>query len=241
MHRREVLAAAGIGTTVATAGCLGQAFGSEGSQTTGAPPDGDEGNEIEVTGSGRVDTEPDRASLRVGVTASGDSAEAVRSELAADAATLRSALEDLGIPDENIESGRYSIREARQRSGFEGGHTYQVTLDDPDEVGTVIDASVDAGADDVGRVTFGLQEETREALREEALERALDDADAEALAIAANREVEITGTRSVSTSDVGVTPYRTTVLEADVQDTGTEIDEGPVTVSATVTVVYNFA
>ncbi|WP_255170314.1 SIMPL domain-containing protein [Natrononativus amylolyticus] len=245
MDRRHVLIATGVGAATALAGCVGSAFTDGGTEEPiGGAPAEENGNTIEVSASGTAETDPDRAVATVGVEARGDTADEVRDELVEGAERLRETFADLEIPDDNVRTGRYNIRERRQGTGFEGSHSFSVEVDDVDRVGEVIDAAVDAGADDVGRVNFTLQPETREALRNEALDDALDGADAEAEHIAANRGVEITGTRSVSTSDVSVSPVRYDAahdVAADDAETSTEIDSGQVSVTATVTVVYGFS
>ena len=248
MDRRQFLAASAVGVA-AVAGCTGSAKEDEPNASPnavrGAAPDGTE-RTIEVSADGEVETEPDEATMHVGVEASGDSAADVETDLAEQADELRDALEGAGIPDDNVESGRYDVRQERNGTGYEGTHSFQVTVDDPDAVGDVVDAVTDAGADDVGRISFGLRDETRAALREEALEQALENADAEAAAIAENRGVAITGTKSVSTRNVDVEPVRATYddVEAEVADddagSSTEIDSGLATVSASVDVEYGF-
>ncbi|WP_121742165.1 SIMPL domain-containing protein [Natronorubrum halophilum] len=251
MDRRQFLAASGVGVAITTAGCvdgvLGTAAGSESDANGhGAPPEDDPGNAIEVRGEGVVEVEPDRAILTIGVEASGETADEVTDELAGDAETLREAFDELGLPEENVESGRFNVRQVHNGTGYEGHHSFRVEFDDPDRAGEVIDAATAAGADTVGRVQFDLQDATREERRNEALDRALANADEEAAHIASNRGVEITGTRSVSTSDVGVRPvYETATDDAAAAEGGgappTEIDAGPVRVTASVTVTYSFA
>ncbi|GAB7018173.1 SIMPL domain-containing protein [Halostagnicola bangensis] len=246
MDRRQLLAATAVGVAVTTAGCLGDIVSGDGGdngQSTGAADSSD--NEIEVQASGDVETEPDEAVASVGIEATGDSADEVNGELAERSETLREAFEDLEIPDENIESGRYNIREERNGTGYEGSHSFQLQIDDVDRVGEIIDASVDAGADDIGRVSFGLSDELRATMRDNALDHALENADDEADHIADNRGVEITGTKSVSTSNVDVVPVRydagADVAEADdAAAPSTDIDSGPVSVRASATVVYSF-
>lgn len=252
MDRRQFLAASGVGIAVATAGCMEGVLGAEGDPESesnangrGAPPEDDPGNAIQVSAEGVVDAEPDRAILTVGVEASGETADDVTDELAAAAETLRETFDELGIPEDRVESGRFDVRQRRNGGGYEGTHSFQIELEEPDRVGDVIDASTAAGADTVGRVRFDLQEETREDLRNEALDEALANADEEAAHVAANRGVEITGTRSVSTTGGGVRPVHETVAEmGDAEDASappTEIDAGPVSVTASVTVTYSFA
>ncbi len=255
MDRRRFLAASSVGLAAAVAGCIGSATdgddpdsGSNADSDSESNANGDDADgEITVSASGGVEADPDQATVDVGVTATGESAEAVTDELATGTERLREAFDDLGIPDENVEEGRYRVHPAREREvgGFEGAHSFDVTLTDVDRVGEVIDAAIEAGADDVGRVRFALQAETRSTLREDAIDAALENADAEAAHVADNREVEITGTTAVTTGDVQVHAVRT---EAGDDATGgaggappTEIDSDPVSVTASVTVAYAFA
>lgn len=250
MDRRRFLAASSVGAAAAMAGCLGRALGAADERDEApAAAGGRTDSTITVSASGEVETEPDRATVSVGVEARGESADAVTDELAAGAEQLRETFDDLGIPEENVEEGRYRVRPVHGRDGeleeIRGAHSFEVTVDDVDRVGEVIDAAVEAGADDIGRVNFTIRAETRDELRKDALDEALANADEEAEHVAANRGVELAGTKSVTTSDVRVDPVSRTVgyEMAEADDAGappTEIDADPVSVSASVTVVYAF-
>ncbi|MFC4544113.1 SIMPL domain-containing protein [Halosolutus amylolyticus] len=246
MDRRQFLAASSVGVATAMAGCAGSALSSDENQGTTTTDETE--YEIAVSADGQVETDPDRATVSVGIEARGDTAEAVRDELATRSEPLREAFDDLGLPDENVEEGRYRVHPDRDREGtgdgFRGSRSFHLTIDDVDRVGEVVDAAIEAGADDVGRVNFTLQEETRDDLRNDALDDALDNADSEAEHVAANREVEITGTKSVTTSDVRIGSVRYAADDvaesADGAAPETSFDADPVTVSASVTVVYEF-
>ncbi|MDS0473442.1 SIMPL domain-containing protein [Natrinema sp. 1APR25-10V2] len=245
MDRRQFLAASTVGLAATVAGCAGSPLstadsGSDGNQSAGR-------GEITVSANGEVEAEPDRAIVSVGVEASGESAEAVTDELATGAEQLRATFDELGIPEENVEEGQYRISPVRRRTGeeagFEGTHSFEVTLTDVDRVGEVIDAAVAAGADDVGYVNFTLQEETRAELRKDAIDAALANADAEAAHIADNRGVSLEGTTAVTTGGVQVHPVRQEAMasgDAAGDAPPTEIDAEPVSVSASVTVTYAF-
>lgn len=252
MDRRRFLAASSVGLAAAAAGCIGSATDGDdpesgsnadpGSESNGDDADG----EITVSADGEVEADPDQATIDVGITATGESAEAVTDELATGAERLRGTFDDLGLPDENVEEGRYRVHPARGRetSGFEGSHSFDVTLTDVARVGEVIDAAIEGGADDVGGVQFTLQAETRSTLREDAIDAALENADAEAAHIADNCGVEITGTTAVTTGDVQVHAVRTEAGDGTAGSAGgappTEIDSDPVSVTASVTVTYSF-
>lgn len=242
-NRRRFLAGAATLAAAATAGCTGTAFGTSGETDPDAGDGPGGGRIIEVSADGEASADPDRARARFGVEASGETAEEVRGDLAARSEELRTAFEDLEIPEENVRTSGYRIREGREGTRFEGSHSYTVEVEDVDRVGEVIDRAVEAGADDVGRVGFTLAPETREELREEALEDALASADREAEAIAADRGAEIAETAWVSTADGGGRPVGGPVPEAaadDVADAPTDLETGPVSVSVSVTVAYRF-
>ncbi|MFC6717035.1 SIMPL domain-containing protein [Natrialbaceae archaeon GCM10025810] len=257
MNRRRFLAASTVGAAVTVAGCTSDLLSADSSSnsdddsdadpsgTTGAAPETGSGRGIEVSASGEIETEPDLAVASIGVEASGDSADEVSGELAERADALRETFDDLGISDDAIEDGRYRVHPVRgDGSGFEGSHSFRVEVEDVERVGEVIDASVDAGANDVGQVEFTLRDETRAELRNEAVDAALENADAEAAHIATNRAVELNGIRSVSTSNADVVPVRSDGAEYESDDAAggaeTTIDSEPVTVRASAEVVYGF-
>jgi uncharacterized protein YggE len=249
MDRRQFLAASSVGIAATMAGCAANALGSddpESGSNSNTNASADHG-EITVSASGEVDADPDRAVVSVGIQATGDSADAVTDELAAGAESLRTAFDDLGIAEENVEEGRFRVhpRHGRDADGFEGSHSFEVTVTDVDRVGEVIDASIAAGADDISRVNFTLQEDTRSTLRKDAIDAALANADEEASHIADNRGVALEGATAVTTGDVQVHPVRREAMTGGDAAGGaappTEIEADPVSVSASVTVTYSFA
>jgi len=205
--------------------------------------------QIDVAASAEVSAQPDQAVLRLGVVATAEDAQTARDQVAANATALRSALTELNISADQIETAYYDIGEVRDRaepertSGYRAVHALEVTLNDTDTVGDVIDAAVDNGANRVDGVSFTLSEEKRHELRQDALEKAMDRARTDADTLANSSGLQIAGASSISASDVHVTPYR--VEQAMMASGGdgavasTTIESGPVDVSASVQVVYN--
>ncbi|NUC73265.1 SIMPL domain-containing protein [Haloterrigena sp. SYSU A558-1] len=249
MNRRQFLAVSSVGLAAAIAGCVGDvrsdADGEAPTESTTDERERADRGEIAVTASGDVEAEPDRAVVTAGVQASGESADAVTDELATGADDLRETFADLGIPPEDVEEGQYRVHPERERDaeGFEGAHSFEVTITDVDRVGEVIDVAIEAGADDVGRVNFALQAETRATLRRDAIDAALATADEEAAHVADNRNVDLEGTTAVTTADVRVRPVEGHLASGDAAAEAappTEIEADPVSVSASVTVTYAF-
>lgn len=202
---------------------------------------------ISVAGTGEVDAEPDAAVVRLSVRASADDAGSVNSELAAGTEELRSTLSEFGVPEENVQTVRYYVREdprSRDRpddTRYVGEHSFQVTLDDVDRAGALVDAAVDGGADDVGGVSYTLSEERREQVRDDAVRDAIANARSDAAVVADATDLEITGVAAASTQQASVRPYRAETQALASGDAGTDIDVRDVTVSATVDVTFSAA
>lgn len=255
MQRRTLLATAGAGIAAGLAGCLSTAQEPESNPNTDAT-DGS-GATLGVSGHSEVTRAPDVAELSVAAVVEGDDTAAVRDELAERSASIRESLLAAGIDDDDVTTATYRIREDRDRRPpreapeereerrddrrLRGVHEYAVTVRDVDAVGEVIDAALDAGAEDVGRIRFTLSEAARDEAREEALRLAVADAREEAEVVVDAKGLEIVGVESVSTDRVRVGPVRADYREVAEDDAGTVIDEGDVTVGASVEVVYRIA
>lgn len=243
---REALLAVVVAATlvVAAVGVVG--LGSAGSD---APADdASSSRTITVSATGSAEAAPDEAVVRVSVTASGNDSGAVRSSLSSDADALRSALDELDV---EYETARYAIQERperhRQERGdgdapaYRGEHAFEVTVDDPDDTGAVIDAAADVGAE-VDNVRLTLSDETREALRDDAIENAMTDARSQASTIANAANLTVTVAASVDASESQYRPvrYETAAAGGDAGGGGaTSVDAGDVSVTYTVRVTYN--
>lgn len=229
-------------TLVLLAGC-----GTALQTTDGGTADGGEPEErertISTSGTGEVSAEADRAVVTVAVTARADTAEGAREAVATNASQLRDALREAGVDDDDVTTARYEVqprfehdrdRDERTLVGYEAVHAYRIDAD-ADAAGTVVDTAVGNGADEVRGVTFTLSDETRAELREEALERAMSAARADADVVASSAELSIEGVQSASTGG-GAGPVYETRETADAS--GTTFDAGSVTVTATVDVTY---
>lgn len=246
MQRRELLLGGGAAAATALAGCLGSARENDQTRTT------ESARTIRVQASGEVNAEPDLAVLRVGIEATGDSAESVRADLAERSAAVRDALLEFGLDEEDVTTGRFDVRRrpderpdprgdggTGEDAAYEGTHALTVEVGDVDRVGAVIDAAVAAGADSVGSVRFTLSETRRAELRERALAEALESARSEAEFVAGEVGASIVEVQSVDTSGGDVGPA---LEHADAETAGgappTELHPDEVTVSATVVVAY---
>lgn len=218
------------------------AFGSAGAQDT--TDDGAANDRIQVSALGEAEAEPDQAILNVAITSEGNDTEPVRDELATGSDNLTTALDELGVEYETTE---YSVdqarnpREERDVPEYRGVHAFEITLEDPDETGTAIDTAVDAGAE-IGNVELTLSDDERQALRDEAIEAAMDDARHQADTIAAAGGLEVVSVSEVDATQRGFDPIGYDGAERVAEDDSappTEIESGDVSVTYSVDVTYN--
>ncbi|KAB1198028.1 MULTISPECIES: SIMPL domain-containing protein [Haloferax] len=241
--KRRLIAPLLIASLVLLAGCLSAPL-----QTTSGSDTGTDATTISTTGTGEVTAESDLAIVNVAVTHTADSADEARGVVADDVAAVRDALTDAGISEDAIQSTGFHIYpeynyggEKRELVGYRAIHSLSVEVA-PDRAGEVIDLSVGAGADEIRGVFFTLTDEKRAELRSEALTNAVESAEADAETVAAASDLRITG---VHTATVGggysPGPYPVAYAEDAARTSAgapTELTPGPVTVSATVQMVY---
>ncbi|MFC4551397.1 MULTISPECIES: SIMPL domain-containing protein [Halorussus] len=246
MHR-GVLSTLAVALLLVTAGCAGSLdpTATANAQEQNATADG---QTISVSASGQAEAEPNQAILRVSVVAEGDDVNAIRQQLAENVSQLRAALENASVSDDQIRTVAYNIDQryytTTEKPGrqpeFRGVHAFEITLSNVDRVGRIIDVAVSNGANRVDGVELTLSEERRREVRADALRDAMNNARGNADVLAQSANLSVTGVHSVSTGDVSFSPVRATVTESGAaSDAGTNIESGPVTVSAQVQVVYN--
>lgn len=224
---------------------IGAVTALDGDESTEQTDDGAyEFRSIDVSATGVADTTPDKAILRVSVTAEGDEVADVRDELAVGADALTTALDDLGVEYETREYDISQPRvppEEREVPAYQGRHAFTITLDDPDRAGQVIDAAAGTGAE-INDVTLTLSDDRQEQLRDEAIGAAMDDARQQADAIASSGGLEVVAVSSVSAGDRRFSPVAydvaTEVQEEDDAAPPTDIVTDDVSVSYTVSVTY---
>jgi hypothetical protein len=251
MQRRVAVLAVALLTL--TAGCSALPGASNPGTTAqaesgAAGPPTETGRTVAVGASGQVQAAPDRAVVRVAVTARADAVETVRERLAANASRMRSALREAGLDADQITSSRFGISRNYEHEDrpsapkFQGHHEFVVTLDDVDRAGEVVVTAVENGATRVDEVRFTVTSETRRDLRRRALDRAVENARGKATVAANGTGLALDGVRTVRTADVSTDPVRRQeyALTAAAGDAGasTSFESGKVTVTAQVVVVY---
>lgn len=197
-----------------------------------APADG-----ITVNGSASVHVVPNRAQLVFGVETQAPTAKAALAQNAAEMRKLLAALRSVGATDLQTQVVSVGARsnDGRSIDGYSATNSVSATITQLARAGAVIDAAVDAGANQVWGPT--LSHTDSQALYRQALAGAVAEArkSAEALAKASG----LTLGRVVAVVEGGGAPSPV-ALEARASDGGgsTPIEAGKQQVTATVTVTF---
>ncbi|MFW6063533.1 MAG: SIMPL domain-containing protein [Chloroflexota bacterium] len=159
---------------------------------------------ITVVGEGEAFGQPDRADIQIGVETFDEDVAEATNQNEADVENIMSALEELDIATDDIQTSNYSLW-AEQRHGDEGpegitgyrvSNVVNVTIRDIDAVGEVIGAVTAAGANNIHGITFSVADPA--ALEEEAREAAISNAREKAASLAELSGVELGDVVAVS-------------------------------------------
>ena len=204
---------------------------------------------ITVSGEGKVTAVPDIAKVSLGLVTSNSKVEVARQENVNKMNALIAAVKGLGVEGKDIETTQYTIApqydwtDGRQvLRGYEVNQTVSVKIRDLEKVGTVLDAAGTAGANQVGGLDFTIDEP--EVLRQQAREKALQNATDKATALAKIGNVKL-GKLVSFNEDGGSTPpafyERTMMLKAETDQASGAVptmEPGSQDIISNVTVTY---
>jgi len=205
---------------------------------------------LRVSGEGTVEVEPDRVTLGLGVTASGETAAEAQAAASGAVERVLTAVRGVGARGLLVQtsqisvSPRYDNRRNRNEPpaivGYEASQRVSVRLDEIDKAGAVLDQATAAGANQNFGVTFGLQD--RDASEDAALKDAVEDAQRRAAAIAGALGKEIAGVVSVESAPAqgGFAPVGISrnMAVSDAPPPSTSVEGGRLTVRASVVISY---
>ncbi|HEY3282220.1 MAG TPA: SIMPL domain-containing protein [Armatimonadota bacterium] len=176
---------------------------------------------IEVQGETEVTADPDMATFNVAVVVKDPSAQAAMDKMAAQMEKVIAGLRDQGVARDQMKTSQLSLgeymepipqpenepaRPPRYVKGYQATHRLDVKLnaDQFKKIGAMLNAATEAGANEVGSVSFGVKDEA--ALRAKGLEAAVRSARSKAEAIARGAGVSITGVYRITEGDRGPRP-----------------------------------
>jgi uncharacterized protein len=215
---------------------------------------------ITVVGRGDVKAKPDIATVNLGVEVTAPTVSEAMTEANARMKTILAAMKALGIADKDIQTSNFSINFERRepiapavseaapgaKSGsaqapaglYRVNNMIQVTIRELDKVGDVLDAAVEAGANNVWGVSFGL--DNTDALEAQAREKAVADARSRAESLAKLNGVAVGDVIAIS-EVIGGSPspmYAETASFKGLGGGGAPVEPGELTFATQVQVVY---
>lgn len=204
---------------------------------------------ITVIGAGEVRSEPDMATVSVGVTHIAPTAQEAMDEVSARMAQVIAAAKNIGVEDRDVKTSGISVQPItppRQQPGdtppeiqaYRASNNVTLTIRDLSRASAVLDAVTKAGANVVSGLRFGLSKEDE--LRRQALAAATADAVAKAQAIALAAGVHITGPLSIVEEGADRPSPKPTALRAEpsADSSPPPVEPGELVVRARVTATY---
>lgn len=201
---------------------------------------------ITVTGRGVKEVAPNYAQLQIEVRTQGKEVQQTQAENAQVMNRVIQSLLALNIPRENIQTAafntfpQYDFIDGKQVfRGYEVTNAITVKLEDLEKVGSVIDTAVANGANSVSSIQFGL--DNPEVVYQQALQKALQHAQVNAQTIAQTMKLTLYP-QPISIVEEhqqnGPELYKTLSIASS--QMGTPIEQGEISVSATVTVKFQY-
>lgn len=199
---------------------------------------------ITVNGEATIAAEPDQAQIDIGVTTQARNAPDASRENAERLARVLAEVKKLLGKGDEVKTGGYALNPQYRYPqggkpeivGYTANNTVRIKTAKLDEVGKMIDAAMQAGANNINRLMFTLKDE--EAARLDALRQASAKAKAKAEAIAASLGLKILRIASVTEGERTFQPiFRQAPMERGVAlaaQAPTPVEPGTVDVRSTV-------
>ena len=206
---------------------------------------------IRVTGEAIVQEKPDQAEIEVGVTTQAKRAPDATSENAKKVEAVLAAVKKVLGEKGELQTAGYNLSPNQEWpkeggtpkiTGYTASNVVRARTSDLDKVGPVIDAALEAGANQVQGLNFSLRDEAK--ARDRALALAAKRAMAKAEALAGALGVKLGAVRSAdeSASSPPPMPYRGMVMAAmKAESAPTQIEAGQLDINATVTLAIEIA
>jgi uncharacterized protein YggE len=204
--------------------------------------------QITVQGTGKVTAVPDVGIITLGVTTGPQaSAEAATQVLSERFSAVFDAVQEFDIAEEDITTTNltvtpvYDFRDGQQTlRGFEASESVRIKVRDIDQVGGIVTAGTSQGANQVGGISFEIDDP--DALQEEAQAAAIADARENAEELAGALDVGLGRVKTFEAS-FGAPPQPPFFARAALEGVGGDavsppVSEGSQDVTATVTITY---
>ncbi len=207
---------------------------------------------VTVSATAKITVEPDIAYVSLGVRTENKSSKTAKQENTELMTKVLAALKKAGVDEKDIQTSNLSMytnyswdnNGNRKLTGYTVDNTVSVTVRDLDKVGDIVDAAMNAGANQFNNVSFGVEDE--EDYYIQALTQATKKAKRRASAIAAASEMTLGKAVSISSDGANYNPYvyyaedavADEAVKVEGASIGSTINSGTVTVTATINATY---
>lgn len=240
--------ALGLGLA-ALIGLMAAATGPSVTAQDATPTAGSDRATVSVNGHGSVAVPPDTASVVVGVTITEDTLSAAQATASTQMTAIIDTLSAQGIAAEDIQTVNYSVNVIQRYdengmptevSQFQVSNQVNVTIRQLDQVGPILDAAVEAGANSIYGVNFYVEDTS--SVAGEARQLAIEDARARAEEFASAAGMSVGSVVSITeTFGPSPIPMGRAGGMGMAESAALPIEAGSTVVTVDVTVVYELS
>ncbi len=204
---------------------------------------------VEVYGSANIEVEPDVAYINIGVDTENNNPSLAQKENKEKMDKIISSLKKMGLTDEELTTINYSIRknyrylkDDEREEYYMVSNSLKITVNNIDEVGNVIDAASNNGANNINSIQFSVTDDT--VYYNQALNDAMLSAKEKATSIMNTFGETPSKPKSVVeiSNNYGVVRDYGNMMKAEMayDSISTPIQAGDITISARVKVIYEY-
>jgi uncharacterized protein len=195
---------------------------------------------ITVSGEATISAEPNQAQIDIGVVTQARTAPDASKENAERLTRVLAELKKMLGKDDEVKTSGYSLTPTYRYPqggkpeivGYSASNTVRIRTGRLDQVGRLIDAAMQAGANNVNRLVFTLKDE--HAAQIDALRAASAKAKSKAEAVAASLGLKVLRITSVSEGERAIQPVFRQALAARAEAVPTPVEPGTVEIRSTV-------
>jgi len=203
---------------------------------------------FDVDGEGKVTAIPDTAEINLGIQVNKSTVEAAQKEANEKINKINDELKKLGIEEKYIKTINYSLypeydyRAGQKIVGYNINITLKIKVKDFDKINQVIDTATSLGTNQIGNLSFTIDDEKLEELKMEARKQAIEKAKKKAKEIAnagglrLGRIVNIS--ESTPSSDYPTPLLREAGIGGTAEEQKTEIQPGESEITVSVVLSY---
>lgn len=207
------------------------------------------GRTITVAGHGKISVTPDEARIQIGVQATAATAREASATANEAMNAVLQTLKDGGVTERAIHTGYFTIQPeydrqgTQQRIGHSASNTVNVTITALDTLGTILDAVIDAGGDNIliNNIAFAASEPVLTQAQAQAQHTALTDARQQAEMIAQTMDVTLGVILMINAGDVPSMQPMPRFALARMANAPTPVQAGEMDITASVQVIYAIA